>query len=421
MRKEINAITFLSIFVAGTVVGVGGMLISGSADHKSRAPLDRAPIDNGAARGTHAGEADTDTSLPEAITFPGNSKDLDNLAVADSNISPSGSLESFPADTIGAIQSAVKIQSTSGKLEYLSLLQHLTPEDAPRLLGAFRKLSQQGYKVGDYDRLFWERWAEIDGEAASRTMFERDKRFNETNLSKLAISTWARNDPNAASSWLSQQEDIPLRDGMTKGLLEGMATSDPDLAENYLSSANLLPEQIAYGYSQVARQKGVQEGLDSVGAWYSSFSEDDPNFTSVTNATAGIYAQASFADALSWANTLEGSPEAASNTRQQLYARLAHNRPDGLISHLGSDTNAELLNGVAGLAERAVVRWIKRTPYAMGKWLQKNEDIRNYDLVVTPFVEQIALENLEAAQKWAGTIRAPITREEVTMRIAGNQ
>jgi len=325
-----------------------------------------------------------------------------------------------PGDTLVAIRDAISNQSTGGKLEYLELLQRLTPEEAPKMLALFRELSYRGYKVADYDRLFWERWAEIDGQAASAKMFSRDKRFKETNLSKLAIGTWAKNDPEAASQWLFSQDDIPLREGMTKGLLEGMAERDPASTQRFLESADLSDAQTAHGYGQIARQYQIKEGLDSVGDWYRGFSEDDPVYDIVTNATTQIYARAEFADALNWANTLEGSPEAVARTRGQLHARLAYGRPDGLLTFLGNDPTADTLTGAESLAARAVSRWIVTNPNAMGEWLQKNSAIRNYDLVAAPFVEQIAPQDLVAAQAWADTLRDANLRNTVKDRIIGN-
>lgn len=316
-------------------------------------------------------------------------------------------------DTVGAIRISVKNQSTEGKLEYLELLRQLTPDEAPQMLAMFRELSQQGYAVREYDRLFWERWAEIDGEAACDLMFERDKRFKETGLSKLAISAWARNDPDAASTWLFSQEDIPLREGMIKGLLEGMAIRDPASAQQFLTNTNLTNEQLAHGYSEIARQFHIQKGLGSVGEWYGSFSESDPAYAMVTNATAQIFSRASFADALSWAESLDGS----SAVRQQLHARLAHNRPDGLLTYLGYTPDAGALTGVESLTRQAVSRWTQTNPNAMGKWLDSNSDIPNYDLVAVPFVEQIAREDLDAAQAWAETLHDEEIRLAVKIRI----
>lgn len=328
--------------------------------------------------------------------------------------------ETAENDTVAALREAIKTPSTSGKLQYLTLLQQLTAEEAPRMLEVFREMSRQGYKVREYDRLFWERWAELDGPGVAKIMFERDKRFKETGLSNLAISTWAKNDPEAAADWLAQQEDIPLREGMTKGLLEGMAAADPDQAQEFLLSGNFTPDQIAYGFSQIARQKLMQDGLDSVGQWYAEFSENDANFETVTNAATQIYSRAAFSDALHWANQLEGSRDAVLRARGQLHARLADGRPDGLITFLGSEKYAHNIAGVEALTSRAIDRWLRTTPYAMGTWLQQNEDIPNYDLIVKPFAEKVAVDDPNAARAWAGTIRDPELRETVLENLSGN-
>lgn len=320
-------------------------------------------------------------------------------------------------EIISRMRTAIKKNSTSGKLEYLSLLQELTPEEAPHLIALFRKLGQQGYPTPAYDRLYWERWAEIDGAAACETMFERDRRFPETHLSKLVISTWAKEDPVAARDWLARQRDIPLREGMTKGLLDGLAARDPHFAQRFIQDMELTPEQLGYGYRAIARQHSIQGGLGKLGAWYRGFSENDPAFGSATQAVTQIIARAPFADALAWADNLGGSPEVAESTRRGLHDRIANGRPDGLIDHLASDPGAGSLEGVSRLVDRAVNRWISTDPNAMGEWLTRNMDIRNYDLVVAPFAEKIASQDHESALSWANTLRDPELRDAVKERI----
>lgn len=78
------------------------------------------------------------------------------------------------------------------------------------------------------------------------------------------------------------------------------------------------------------------------------------------------------------------------------------------------------LTGAESLAVRAVSRWIDTNPNAMGNWLRENQEIRNYDLVTAPFVEQIAAEDLEAAQVWADTIRDDSLRDALKNRTVGN-
>jgi hypothetical protein len=150
-------------------------------------------------------------------------------------------------DRLKAFRRSILDTSTGGRCQYLTLLQDLTTEDAPGIMALFREMAQRGHAVGDYDRLFWLRWAEVDGAAASAAMFSRDKRFPETSLSNLAISTWAKYEPEAASAWLFAQEEIPLREGMTNGLLEGMDEYDPAFAMRFLESANFSTRQRAQG------------------------------------------------------------------------------------------------------------------------------------------------------------------------------
>lgn len=315
-----------------------------------------------------------------------------------------------------AIRDSFHDSSTRGQRDYLALLQGLTPEEAPGLIPLFGELSRMGYPVAESERAFWQRWAEIDGEAASRTIFARDRRFRDTRLSRLAISTWAKEDPEAARAWLFSQDDIPLREGMAKGLIEGMAARDPAAAMRFLQSGGLSADQRAHGYAQVARQYHLQEGLDAVDRWSRDFPADDPDLASVIAATTAIYARASFVEALDWANSLTGPSAPAA--RAQLHARLAESRPDGLVAHLGRDPTAGSVNGVDLLTQRAVARWIGINPGAMALWLRRNRDIRNYDLVAAPFVEQIASQDPEAARIWAETLRDPVLRASLTDRFA---
>lgn len=286
------------------------------------------------------------------------------------------------------------------------------------MIALFREMAQRGHAVGDYDRLFWQRWAEVDGAAASAAMFSRDKRFPESGLSNLAISTWAKYEPEAASAWLFAQEDIPLREGMTKGLLEGMAEYDPAFAMRFLQNANLSSAQLEHGYVQIARQYHLRHGLDSVGQWYQEQTAVGRDLDQLVAATTGVYARAPFAEALGWADSLDDSTDLATRTRNLLHARLAYDRPDGLIAFLGGEPGAESLGGVASLAERAVSRWIQTNPGAMADWLKKNRDLRNYDLVAAPFAAQVARDDPEAAVSWSDTLRDPALRDAVKERIA---
>lgn len=298
-------------------------------------------------------------------------------------------------DRLKAFRRSLLDTSTVGRRQYLTLLQDLTTEDAPAMMALFREMAQRGHAVGDYDRLFWLRWAEVDGAAANAAMFARDKRFPETALSNLAISTWAKYEPEAASESLFAQEDIPLREGMTNGLLEGMAEYDPAFAMRFL-----------------------QQGLDAVGQWYEENAAGGRDIDPIIEATTGVYARAPFAEALGWADSLEGASEHAMRTRNQLHARLAYDRPDGLLAYLGGEPGAENLGGVIPLTERAVSRWIQTNPGAMASWLEKNREIRNYDLVAAPFAAQVARDDPAAALAWADTLRDPALRETVKERIA---
>lgn len=364
----------------------------------------------------------TETHPPEAVTLLSTNIDLespDRTGGSDQVSSRSGEDSRF-LPTIAPLREAMMIPSMKGRLAFFARLQNLDPEEAPQMLAVFSELAQNGYKVREYEPFFWERWAELDGENVAAVIFERDKRFKETNLSKLTIATWAKNDPEAAMNWLFEQEDIPLREGMTKGLVEGMAAADPDLAMEFLRSDRLNSSQITDGFNQIARQKLIQGGIGSVGQWYSGISEDDPFFSVATNAAVQVYGKASFDDALNWANELEGSSHSVNQARNLLHARLSSGRPDGLIQFLSSAPDASEIIGVEALASRAVDRWLRTTPYAMGRWLQENQDSPNYDMIVEPYINNIAVDDLEAAKAWTETIREPKTRRQILERMRSN-
>ncbi len=322
-----------------------------------------------------------------------------------------------PIGTVEAIRYTILEQSTQGKLAYLALLQKMTTEDAPALIALFNELGQRGYVVNEYDKLFWERWAEIDGEAASAAMFQRDNRFRETLLSKLAISTWAKNDPDAARAWLFAQEDIPLREGMVKGLIEGWAQRDPAAAQRFLMNTDLAPDQLQFGFNEVARQFQMRDGLGAVGKWYAGFAETDPDFGRVMSATTQIYTRAPLDVALAWADELGNQSQGAVRTRTQLHDRLAEGRPDGLLKHLAVDPGAGSILGVDRLTDRAVAKWISTNPGAMASWLKENPGIPNYDLLTAPFAMRVASQDHEAALAWAGTLRDPALRDRVVRQI----
>jgi hypothetical protein len=422
MNPETNRVLpTLPAFLLGLGLGVGGTWLA----------LPRQTPADAAGTSVAQGERDATTSAPpQAVTMLERSDGSERgaaapllqaaprpgaVAGADPEAEGGNAGES---DRLKAFRRSILDTSTVGRRQYLTLLQDLTTEDAPGMMALFREMAQRGHAVGDYDRLFWLRWAEVDGAAASATMFARDKRFPETALSNLAISTWSKYEPEAASAWLFAQEDIPLREGMTNGLLEGMAEYDPAFAMRFLESANLSTRQRAHGYAQIARQHHLQQGLDAVGQWYEEHASGGRDLDQVIEATTGVYARAPFAEALGWADALEGSSDHAARTRNQLHARLAYDRPDGLIAYLGGEPGAESLGGVVPLTESAVSRWIQTNPGAMASWLEKNREIRNYDLVAAPFAAQVARDDPDAARAWADTLRDPALRETVKERIA---
>lgn len=414
----------LPAFFVGLILGVGGTWLL--------LPRNTAPAVADAAGATVAGigRNSATPAPPQAVTFieegvgTGRSLSTPNLKDAPRPIAAAGSdpsevSESASSDErLAAIRETLLKTSTASRRDYLDLLQGLTPEDAPRMIELFRELGERGYPTPEYDRLFWQRWAEIDGAAASAAMFARDKRFPETQLSNIAISTWAKSDPEAASAWLFAQEDIPLREGMTKGLIEGMAEHDPADAMRFLLSANLSSDQLAHGYVHVARQYNLQHGLDSVGQWYQQQLAEGRDPGMVANAAVGVYVRAPLDEALGWANTLDGASEITLATRNQLHARLAQGRPSGLIDYLAKEPGAENLAGVGSLSERAVSNWIQTNPGAMANWLKDNRELPNYDLVAAPFAAQVARDDREAALAWAETLRDPALRETVKERIA---
>lgn len=417
MNEEPNRVLpTLPAFLLGLGLGVGGTWLAGSLESRpATAETADAPL-------VELERETATTAPPQAVTLAGQNATTERAASRPAAPVPNEKAEDeiLGDDVrIKAFRRSILDTSTVGRRQYLTLLQDLTTEEAPRMMALFREMAQGGHAVADYDRLFWLRWAEVDGAAASAEMFARDKRFPETSLSNLAISTWAKYEPEAASAWLFAQEDIPLREGMTKGLLEGMAEYDPAFAMRFLQSGNLSSEQRAFGYDRIARQHHLQQGLDAVGQWYEDQAAVGRDLDQVIEATTGVYARAPFAEALRWADSLEGTSDHAARTRNQLHARLAHDRPDGLIAFLGGEPGADQLGGVITLTERAVGRWIQTNPGAMAGWLEKNREIRNYDLVAAPFAVQVARDDHAAALAWADTLRDPALRESVKERIAG--
>lgn len=395
-------LVFIAFFL-GILIGAGGVVASRKTDKAASGPSkpDEVITLSNPPRSLEKSDTPAPEETPVSVSLN------DNLG------------EQIPPEVyIAIMEKAIKEQSTQGRMIFLALLRKLKTEDAPGMIDLFRDLSHRGYVVNDYDKLFWERWAEVDGQAASAAMFERDKRFRDTLLSRLAISTWAKNDPDAARAWLFAQEDIPLREGMVKGLIEGWAQRDPMAAQRFLMNTDLAPDQLQHGFNEIARQVQMRDGVGSVGEWYAGFAETDPDFGRVMNAATQIYARAPFEVALGWAATLGDQSQGAIRTRTQLHDRLAEGRPDNLLIHLAQDPNAPRLAGVERLTDRAVAKWISTNPGAMANWLKENSGVPNYDLLTAPFAMRVASQDPEAARAWAGTIRDAATRESVLERLS---
>lgn len=401
-------VIFISFFL-GITLGAAGVMALHKADRGGASdPMNRkAPA-----------EVITLANPPKSLKKP----DVPAVVPAEENVSVAlkdNLDEGIPPEVyVAVMKRSIEDPSTQGKLVYLALLRKLRTEDAPGMIDLFRELSHRGHIVNDYDKLFWERWAEVDGEAASAAMFERDKRFRDTLLSRLAISTWAKNDPDAARAWLFAQEDIPLREGMVKGLLEGWARQDPAAAQRFLMNTDLAPDQLQHGFNEIARQVQMRDGVASVGEWFAGFAETDPDFGRVMNAATQIYARAPFEVALAWGEKLGDQSQGAIRTRTQLHDRLAEGRPDNLLIHLAQDPGATNLAGIERLTERAVAKWISTNPGAMANWLKANPGVPNYDLLTAPFAMRVASQDPEAARAWAGTIRNATLRDSVLERLS---
>ncbi len=314
---------------------------------------------------------------------------------------------------IAVLMATIEERNLEGRLDYYALLKDMTPEAAPEILKALKALGTKGHIITNEKRVFWERWGEIDGEAACETIFERDKRLAQTPFSMLTINAWARVDPLAASKWILSKEDVPLRDSMYKGFLNGLEEHDPEEAEQFIAAADLKGGVKAHGYWRVARQIRVDDGYEAVGEWYKKFTPDHPQYKSLTETVTDVWTHASVADSLAWGNTVEIDPKFAESARKRLHNRIAQTKPDQVVEHLALEADVESLVGAGYLVDRAVQRWIQTNPNAMGEWLAKNMDARNYDFVAEPFARHIVNEDPEAAAKWAATIRDPVTREKL--------
>lgn len=291
------------------------------------------------------------------------------------------------------------------KLDFYRMLNEMTTEAAPQINQLVGELHAQGHALDTVGNLFWQRWGEIDGEAACAAIFDIDKRFPETGYSNIAIASWARKDPEAAAAWLSAQNDVPLRDGMMKGLLEGMVDADPAKAQRYMAESELTEDQKALGFNRIAKHWLREGGTDGVGEWYAGFNADDPSIQTASNAAADAYTNGIVDDALEWANGLDPDSPQTDYVRNRLYQNLARYKPDALVTYMGYVAGAPDLGGATELAEQGVAHWVRGNPIAMGEWLVDNSHIPNYDLVVAPFVREIAGHDPEAAVAWAKTIK----------------
>ncbi|MEM9481116.1 MAG: hypothetical protein AAGA58_15800 [Verrucomicrobiota bacterium] len=380
----------LVIFILGTGVGLVLGYLLGTGGNQSRS--------EGWADAT-GGRGESSSSVVRAETNAGSGERPNTIA----NLDVDGQ--------VAGLSAALQERNLGGKLDYYSLLKDMTPEAAPEVLKALKALGGQGHILTNEKRVFWERWGEIDGEAACAFIFERDKRLAQTPFSTLAIEAWARVDPVAASDWILSKEDVPLRNSMYKGFLNGFAQRDPAEAEQFIANANLTGGQKAHGYWRVARQIRVNDGYHAVAEWYKKFTPDHPQYRSLTETVTDVWTHAPVAESLAWGNSVEIDGKIAEAARNRLHNRIAHSKPDQVVEHLALQADVDSLVGADHLVERAVQRWVQTNPNAMAEWLVNNMNAKNYDFVAEPFARHIHDRDPAAAAKWAATIQDPQIRQ----------
>lgn len=232
---------------------------------------------------------------------------------------------------------------------------------------------------------------------------------------------WASADPAAAKAWIDQREEGSVKQTMLSAWFEGAIDAHPAQAATLYAqvpesgkTSTLMPL-----IDSLHREKG----MDGVVAWFQQATK---------NPAAGVPLQPAF-DKLTWRLGQMGQfqPEAVLSVMRDptnapwlnatsitnATRQMAGNAPGRIIELV-----AEISGRDESLQEdevRQILRSTVRnssgsTINNLGNWLKQNPTHSLHDLTVRYFVEQAAREDPAAAAAWAGKIRDPDLKAEIT-------
>jgi hypothetical protein len=256
------------------------------------------------------------------------------------------------------------------------ILSGMTPENAQLIKTAFNQSWESGCHFHAEHDLMWSRLGEVLKAEAVNQFIKSDGPFWPVH-GKL-LEGWARSDPEGALQWLKSAETGPHRSQILTSTLRGLASTDPDRSLQFVLS--LPPAE------QTQALIAAESGAGNLGG--------APGSDRLRDAMAGL-SQTEFRHVFTVA--AKGNPLQAVGWADAFALR-------------HPSRSSEAYDTIAA-------SWSSVDPVAMSKWLNKGQNHPGGDAMILRLVGQIAAEDPEAAQAWAGKIKEESFRQQAWEKI----
>lgn len=206
--------------------------------------------------------------------------------------------------------------------DWIDLIDDMGPEDALAIANLLEEKSAQGRDFGLFNKLFWQRWAEVDGQAAWDYISAKGEGY-ERDVDHF-FKSWYVADPALSAATVAELFEAPIARKALEGLLHGWAESDPDgsvgFATTRLDAESQVQAAVHIGGSVIQ-----QMGLDEAKAWYDRQRKDQaPAFdTEIARVFYFSLGQRNWDDALAFASENVNQPWAGNEREQVWVAQMA--------------------------------------------------------------------------------------------------
>jgi hypothetical protein len=254
------------------------------------------------------------------------------------------------------------------------MLANLTPANAIQVRELFQKMDKQGrWFVPEWDA-FWQRWGEVDGDAALEHVQTIGMKGYQPMLAEKILRGWATKDAAGARRWLETNPTSSWYEGALRGYLEGFARTNLDAATQdalKLGEGRNFKDLMEVLTEQALRQRQ----LGGMVEWWQAL-PDDPTPGSARQQAIGHLAWrmqiANATRAGEWVAQLAATPYRPEPQIKELAGKLAENDPAAALKWVtsvppspqnGSYTGlSQTVQALAAHDREAVETWLRQTP-----------------------------------------------------------